>query len=43
MEKVEIKEILLLVKDNETGETKKVTTDVYLGNIKKFELLDYIF
>lgn len=37
----DIKEILLLVKDKETGETKKVTTDEYLGNVKKYELLDF--
>ena len=31
MEKVEIKEILLLVKDKESGETTKVTTDINFG------------
>lgn len=41
MEKIKIKEVLLLVKDKETGETKKVTTDVYFGNAQKFELLDF--
>lgn len=41
MDKIEIKEIILLVKDKETGETKKVTTDVYFGNVQKFELLDF--
>lgn len=41
MKKNLIKEVLLLVKDKETGETKKVTTDVYFGNVQKFELLDF--
>ena len=36
-----IKEVLILVKDKESGETKKVTTDVYLGNTQKYELLDF--
>lgn len=43
MEKVEIKEILLLVKDKETGETKKVSFDVYLVNTQKFDVLDFNF
>lgn len=36
-----IKEVLILVKDKESGETKKVTTDVYFGNTQKYELLDF--
>lgn len=41
MEKIKIKEVLLLVKDKETGETKKVGFDVYLANTQKFEVLEY--
>lgn len=37
----DIKEVLILVKDKESGETKKVTTDVYFGNALKYELLDF--
>lgn len=37
----EIKELLIIVKDKETGEAKKVPFDVYLVNTQKFELLDF--
>jgi hypothetical protein len=38
----EIKELLILVKDKETGETKKVGFDVYLVNTQKFDLIDMV-
>lgn len=41
MEKIKIKEVLLLVKDKESGEIKKVTTDVYFDNVQNYELLDF--